>query len=92
LISHRNAEHEGETMDEPFSRLLTRAEAASFLQNHGFPVAAKTLATLVSRGGGPTYRRFGQRALYRTEDLLAWAEARCSPPRRSSAEADAERG
>jgi len=75
-------------MDEPFSRLLTRVEAARFLQQRGFPVAARTLATLVSRGGGPAYRRFGQRALYRTEDLLAWAESRCSPPRRNSAEGE----
>ena len=78
-------------MDEPINRLLTRVEAAQFLQQHGFPVAAKTLATMVSRGGGPAYRRFGQRALYRAEDLADWAESRCSPPRRSSAEADAER-
>jgi len=75
-------------MDEPFSRLLNRVEAARFLQERGFPVAAKTLATLVSRGNGPTYRRFGGRALYCAEDLLAWAESRCSPPRRSSADAE----
>ena len=79
-------------MDEPFSRLLTRLEAASFLRTHGFPVASKTLSTMASRGGGPLYRRFGGRALYCAEDLLAWAEARCSPPRRSSAEADDARG
>ena len=75
-------------MDEPINRLLTRVEAARFLQQRGFPVAARTLATLVSRGGGPAYRRFGQRALYRTEDLIAWAESRCSPPRRNSAEGE----
>ena len=75
-------------MAEQFNRLLTRVEAAQYLQQHGFPVAARTLATLVSRGGGPAYRRFGQRALYRTEDLLAWAESRCSPPRRNSAEGE----
>jgi len=75
-------------MDEPINRFLTRVEAARFLQQRGFPVAARTLATLVSRGGGPAYRRFGQRALYRTEDLLAWAESRCSPPRRNSAEGE----
>jgi hypothetical protein len=78
-------------MVEPFSRLLTRAEAARFLQERGFPIAARTLATMVSRGGGPAYRRFGQRTLYRAEDLIAWAEERCPPPRRSSAEDDAER-
>jgi len=76
-------------MAESFNRLLTRLEAAQFLQQRGFPVAAKTLATLVSRGNGPTYRRFGGRALYCAEDLLAWADSRCSPPRRSSAEGDA---
>jgi len=75
-------------MDEPINRLLTRAEAAQYLKRLGYPVAARTLATLVSRGGGPTYRRFGQRALYRTEDLIAWAEARLAPPRRSSAEGE----
>jgi len=75
-------------MDEPINRLLTRAEAAQYLKRLGYPVAARTLATLVSRGGGPAYRRFGQRALYRTEDLLAWAESRCSPPRRNSAEGE----
>jgi hypothetical protein len=79
-------------MAELLSRLLTRAEAAQFLQQRGYPVAARTLATLVSRGGGPAYRRFGQRALYRAEDLLAWAEARLAPPpRRSTSEADAQR-
>ena len=78
-------------MVEPFSRLLTRAEAARFLQERGYPVAMRTLATLVSRGGGPLYRRFGQRALYRAEDLITWAEGHCSPPRCSSAGADAER-
>ena len=78
-------------MVEPINRLLTRAEAAQFLQQRGYPVAMRTLATMVSRGGGPTYLRFGQRALYRVEDLIAWAEGRCSPPHRSSAEADAER-
>ena len=78
-------------MVEPFNRLLTRAEAAHFLRERGFPIAAKTLATLVSRGNGPPYRRFGGRAIYDPKDLLAWAEARCSPPRRSTAEADAVR-
>jgi len=75
-------------MVEPISRFLTRTEAAQFLSQRGYPVAARTLATLVSRGGGPAYRKFGRRALYRTEDLIAWAESRCSPPRRNSAEGE----
>jgi hypothetical protein len=60
--------------------LLTRAAAADTLTRAGFPIAAKTLATKASRGGGPPYRRFGVRPLYRWGDLLAWAQSRLSPP------------
>ncbi|MHB8528432.1 MAG: hypothetical protein ACYC8V_02845 [Caulobacteraceae bacterium] len=69
--------------------LLTRDKAASVLSDLGYPLAKKTLATMASRGGGPLYRRFGKRVLYRLRDLTDWAEARCSAPRRSTSEADA---
>jgi hypothetical protein len=68
--------------------MLTRREAAGFLRERGFPVSQATLATLVSRGGGPRYFRFGPRALYKVNDLLDWAAAKLSAPRRSTAEAD----
>jgi hypothetical protein len=48
-----------------------------------------TLATRASRGGGPAYRRYGTRVVYRWGDLLAWAEARLSAPMHSTSEADA---
>jgi hypothetical protein len=70
--------------------LLRRRATAEALTEAGFPVAAKTLATKASRGGGPPYRVFGRTVLYRWGDVLAWAEARLSAPRRSTAEADAE--
>jgi hypothetical protein len=44
---------------------------------------------MATRGGGPPYRLFGPRVLYRWIDALNWAESRLSMPRRSSAEADA---
>ena len=45
--------------------LLTRRQTAEALTEAGFPVSDKTLATLATRGGGPLYRKFGPRVLYR---------------------------
>ena len=39
--------------------LLTRNRTAEALQEAGFPVRAKTLATMASRGGGPRFQKFG---------------------------------
>jgi hypothetical protein len=69
--------------------LLTRTQAADALKESGYPVASTSLATRASRGGGPRYRKFGTRVLYKWEDLVAWAEGRLSEPRSSSSEADA---
>ena len=76
--------------DNPAAR-LHRKGTAEALTAAGFPVKAKTLATMATRGGGPPYQIFGRRPLYRWGDALAWAEARLSPPRRSTSEADAQR-
>jgi hypothetical protein len=69
--------------------LLTRRYAAAALRAAGYPVAPETLATRASRGGGPSFRRFGARPPYRWDDLIEWAQARLGPPVRSTAEADA---
>lgn len=71
-------------------RRHTRIGAAEFLRAHGYPVAAGTLATKATRGGGPSFKKFGNTALYEEEALLAWAEGRLSAPRRSTSETDAE--
>jgi hypothetical protein len=68
--------------------LLTRDQTAAALTDAGFPVKPKTLATKATRGGGPPYRLFGARPLYRWGDSLAWAQSRLSEPRHSTAEAD----
>ena len=68
--------------------LLTRDQTAVALTAAGFPVKPKTLATKASRGGGPIYRMFGSRPLYRWGDALDWAQKRLTAPRRSTAEAD----
>ena len=37
-------------------------------------------------GGGPDYRRFGNRAVYTPDDLDAWIEQKLSDPIRSTSE------
>ncbi len=71
--------------------LFTRDRAAAALTAAGYPTATATLATKACRGGGPLYRTYSGRALYRWADLLAWAEARTSAPRRSTSEAHPQR-
>ena len=66
--------------------LLGRKETAAALTEAGFPVAAETLTTKASRGGGPPYQLFGPRALYRWGDSLEWARGRLSARRQSAAE------
>jgi len=72
--------------------LLGRKQTADALTEAGYPVAAATLTTMASRGGGPPYQLFGPRALYRWGDSLDWARQRLSSPRRSAAEHAAAQG
>jgi hypothetical protein len=73
-------------------RWLDRTAAAAFLTARGFPCAAATLSTKACRGGGPPFAKYGTRCLYAPADLLDWAEAKISPPRRSTSEGEAGRG
>jgi hypothetical protein len=67
--------------------LLLRKQTAEALTSAGYPTASATLATMATRGGGPPYRLFGRRAVYRLGDALDWAQSRLSAPRRSTSEA-----
>ena len=71
--------------------LLRREDCAKALTRAGFRTSPKTLASKATRGGGPPYHKFGRTVLYRWSEVLAWAEARLSPPMTSSSEADAAR-
>jgi hypothetical protein len=66
--------------------MLTRDATADALTASGYPIKAKTLATKATRGGGPPYRVFGIRPIYRWGDALEWAESVTSPLRRSTSE------
>jgi hypothetical protein len=63
------------------------AEIAEALQAMGFLVAAKSLETRASRGGGPPFKRFGRIPLYRWGDTLDWANTRLTPPSLASTKA-----
>jgi hypothetical protein len=68
--------------------LLTRDETAVALTAAGYPIRSATLGTKATRGGGPPFRRFGTRSLYRWGDVIDWAEGRSSR-RKPASEADA---
>jgi hypothetical protein len=74
-------------MIQDSERLLSRKDAAQYLTTHGFTTAPATLAKLACLGGGPSFRSFGRKPLYRETDLIAWAQARTTGPRRSTSEA-----
>lgn len=65
---------------------LTRNQTAAALTEAGYPVAAATLATKATRGGGPIYQLFGRKPLYRWGDALDWARERLSKPIRATCE------
>jgi hypothetical protein len=62
-------------LPDTLDRLLTRRDAAEALTNAGYPTSPATLATLATRGGGPLFRRYGTRVVYRMDDLVAWAQS-----------------
>jgi hypothetical protein len=69
-----------------FECKLDRKRAAQFLTERGYRTAPATLAKLACVGGGPTFQSFGRKPLYREADLLAWAEAKTTGPRRSTSD------
>lgn len=66
------------------TRYLSREEAALFVTERGLPISKNTLQKYATTGGGPVYRRFGNRAVYAPADLEAWIERKLSAPMASS--------
>lgn len=62
-------------------RYFTRQEAATYIASRGLKVSHTTLQKYVTVGGGPDYRRWGNRAVYTQQDLDAWIEAKLTAPR-----------
>ena len=68
---------------------LSRAEAAEYVQSHGLPLARGTLQKYATTGEGPRYHKFGQRCVYRREDLDAWITTKLGRAVTSSGNAEA---
>lgn len=68
-------------------KYLLPQQASEFLAGIGLPLARASLDTMVTRGGGPAYFKWGSRRLYEEGDLIAWAAARLGKSRASSSEA-----
>jgi hypothetical protein len=67
-------------MDLSDDAWLDQRATARALAEKGIKVSPVTLSTKRSRGGGPQYRYFGRRVLYRWGDVLAWVRSRLSEP------------
>ncbi len=68
---------------------LSRAEAAEYVQSHGLPLARGTLQKYATTGEGPRYHKFGQRCVYRREDLDAWMATKLGRPVTTSSDGEA---
>jgi len=69
-------------------KYLERVEAAVYLtEQRGLRTSKNTLQKYATTGGGPVYRRFGNKAVYTVSDLNAWAEKKLSAPRNSTSAA-----
>ena len=55
-------------MDSPF---LTTKQAAEYLR-----LSPRTLEGLRVKGGGPPFRKFGSRVVYKAVELENWADSR----------------
>lgn len=72
-------------MNQP-DKYLSRTEASEYLESLGLKIAKTTLQKLASIGGGPKFRKFGNRVVYTQQDLLSWVESRMSEPKTSTSE------
>ena len=61
-------------------RHLTRKEASKFLMSKGFQIRESTLAMFATKGGGPEYYKFGNRAMYVQTELMKWVKERLIRP------------
>jgi hypothetical protein len=61
-------------------------QASTFLTERGWRTAPATLNKKRCVGGGPKFELFGRRPLYTERALLEWAQARTTPPLRSTSD------
>jgi hypothetical protein len=69
-------------------RLFDTNAASVRLNEHGVHRSPAYLRKLRCIGGGPRFRRLGNKPVYTEGDLIAWIEARLSAPMGSTSETD----
>lgn len=67
-------------------KYLSREEAAAYVSARGLATSKNTLQKYATLGGGPIYRRFGNKAVYLPSDLDDWIGDKLSTPRASTSE------
>lgn len=68
---------------------LRRKAAGEYLKaKYGFG-SEKTLAKLATIGGGPLFHKAAKAAIYKPEDLDAWAQSKIGAPQKSTSDAAA---
>ena len=71
------------------SQFLRRKAAGEYLKaKFGFG-SEKTLAKLATLGGGPIFHKAANAAIYKPEDLDAWALSKIGAPQKSTSDAAA---
>ena len=74
------------TIIDDDDRPLRRKEFAEYLTSKGYPISVATLASLVTRGGGPPFTYWGRLPIYSARLGIAWAKAKAGSPVTSTAE------
>lgn len=64
-----------------------RDEAAAYVRDKGLPCSKLTLQKWATTGGGPEYRKFGNRVVYTVESLDRWIESKLGAPQFSTSKA-----
>jgi hypothetical protein len=64
--------------------LFTRPQLAEAAKRANIPVAESSLASMASRGTGPTFAKYGNRVLYRWQDFVQWVASKSTVARSTS--------
>lgn len=65
---------------------LSRREASAYCSSRGLPITHNGLSKFASVGGGPPFRKWGNRSVYLKSDLDKWIEEKLTPLVRSTSE------
>ena len=64
--------------------ILTRRQLAEKSKEANVPVAESSLASMASRGTGPTFTKYGNRSLYRWGGYIDWVVGKSTAARSTS--------